>query len=96
MGPDVESLSNAGLTIAGDDARLLPSKEHNVNVCSQPDVKSQVPTHVVRIVIDHHLILVSQPVIAVVIVIGRDTEIIPPKPETAPAPARQSVSMPAS
>jgi len=43
---------------AGDDGDLLPSKEHDVKVCSQPDVESQVPTHMVRIVIDHHLVLV--------------------------------------
>ena len=46
-------------------------------VSPQPDVECQVPTDMVRVVINHHLVVVPIPVVAVVIFIGCDTEIVP-------------------
>jgi hypothetical protein len=43
----------------------------------------------VRIGIDHHLVLAPNPVAAEAKVKGCDTEIIPPKPETVRPPTRQ-------
>ena len=67
--PDGICCSRADLQILGQASRRapspatvedegLPSEEHNVNVRSQSYVKSQVPTHVVRIVIDQYLVMV--------------------------------------
>jgi len=50
----------------------------------------------VRIVIDHHLVAVPQPIITVVIIIGCGTEIVSPKPETVTAPALYPVNVPAA
>jgi hypothetical protein len=44
----------------------------------------------VRIVVDHHLVLVPQPVVAVAIVIGCNTKIETAKPKTVPAPSAQA------
>jgi hypothetical protein len=48
---------------------LLASEKLDVNVSAQPDVKGQVPVDVVRIVIDHHLVVVPLPAVAVAVFI---------------------------
>ena len=48
---------------------LLASEKLDVNVSAQPGVKGQVPVDVVRIVIDHHLVVVPLPAVAVAVFI---------------------------
>ncbi len=53
---------------------LARSQIHHVDVCPQPRVVSQVPSHMVRIVIDHDVVAVPQPVGAGIVIVGRSLE----------------------
>ncbi len=55
------NLPSARMPLSGElnnELAVLASEEHDVNVCSQPDIKSQVPTHMVGVVIDYDLVLI--------------------------------------
>ena len=77
-------------TIFNTLARLLASShEHDVHEGSQPDVKGQIPADMVRIGVDHHLVTVPQPVVAIAIIIGGHAKIETAKPEALMSPSRQ-------
>jgi len=65
-------------------------QEHDVNVGAQPDVEGQIPAHMVRVFVDHDLVAVPQPVVAIVIIIGSNAEVEPAEPETVTPSARQA------
>src|SRR5579863_1355689 len=46
----------------------------NMDICPQPDVVGQIPPDVVRVIVDHDVIAIPEPVIAIVVVIRRDRE----------------------
>jgi hypothetical protein len=56
-----------------------------VNVCTEPHVVGEIPTHVVGIFIDHNLIAVPQPIADVAHVDRGHAEIESAEPETAGA-----------
>ena len=57
------------------ETQLVISEVLDVNIGPQPHVESQVPAVVIRVVINHNLVAVPQPVIAVVVVSGSNIEI---------------------
>jgi hypothetical protein len=65
----------------------------DVNVGTQPDVKRQVPADVVGVVINHDLVTVPYPIVAISEIIRGNAEIESPEPETAGSTARQMPNM---
>jgi hypothetical protein len=60
---------------------------HDMDVRAQPDVVGYIPTHVIRVFIDHNLIRTPKPVIAEIVVIRGHTEIEASKPKSLPISA---------
>jgi hypothetical protein len=56
-----------------------------VDVCAEPYVICKIPTVVVRIFIDHNLVGIPEPVIAIAEIVRGDVKIEPAEPETARA-----------
>ena len=52
-----------------------------MNVGAEPDVVGQIPADVVRVVVDHDLIAIPEPVAAIFDVVRRDTEVKSTEPE---------------
>lgn len=75
--------------VALTETWLTVAEELDVNVGTQPDVERQVPTDVVRIVVNHNLVTVPEPVVAVADVSGSNTEIETAEPEAAGPSSRQ-------
>ena len=67
-----------------------------MNVGAQPDVVGKVPAVVVGIVVDHDVIIIPIPVIAIADVEGCDAEIVSAEPEAAGTTAPQTPDMAAS
>src|SRR5271169_3949927 len=55
----------------------------DMNVGAQPDVVSEIPAVVVGIFVDHDIVAVPEPVIAIGQVKRGDAEVVAAKPETA-------------
>jgi len=64
-----------------------------VNVGAQPDVVGKVPAVVVGVVVDHDVIIIPIPVIAIADVEGGDAEIVSAEPEAAGTTAPQTPDM---
>src|SRR5579859_3064576 len=71
----------------GASRDALPSEELDVNVGAQSDVISQIPAVMVRVIVDHDVVAIPEPVIGVVVIGGRNAEVEPAKPEAIPAAA---------
>ena len=56
-------------------------EELDVSVGAQPDVERQIPADVVRVIVDHDLVTVPHPVIAVVVVIGGNAKVETAEPK---------------
>src|SRR5271168_1537189 len=75
---------------------LTVSEILHVAVSPQPHVISQVPTHVIRIVINYNLIGIPQPIPAIPQIKRRDAEVEPAEPESRRSPSGQMPHMPAT
>ena len=62
----------------------------DMNVCSNPRVISEVPSVVVRVLIDDDLIRIPEPAINKRIVVGRHAEVEAIEPETLSVPSGQA------
>jgi hypothetical protein len=70
-------------------APLLISQIVHVTVGSKPWVISEIKAHVVGIVVDHDIVGVPPPVVAIVIVVGRYAKEKSAKPKAFPIPSSQ-------
>lgn len=61
----------------------LRAEIHYVNVRPQPHIVGQIPSNVIRIVVDDDIIRVPVPLAAIAYVVGSDAEEEPTEPETA-------------
>jgi hypothetical protein len=57
---------------------VLSPQVHDVNVRTQPDVVGQIPAVVVGIGVNHDVITVPDPVVAIIVIVGRNLEKKPP------------------
>src|SRR5208337_4503258 len=71
-------------------------EEHDVNVSAQSDVERQIPADVVGIVVNHDLVSVPHPVVAVTVVIRGNAEIETAEPEAIASSAGQMPNVPAA
>ena len=65
----------------------------DVNVSAQPHVVGQIPADMIRVVIDHDLIAVPQPVATKANIVGSDTKVEPTEPEAAGTAAGEPPNM---
>src|SRR5580704_11612542 len=64
-----------------------------MNVGAQPGVVSQVPAIVIRVLIDHDIVAIPQPVIDEVVIVRSDGEVEAAKPETLPVSSPKMENM---
>lgn len=64
-----------------------------MDVCAQPDVIGQIPTHMVWILINHDLIAVPKPITAEAVVIGCHAEVEAIEPEARRAASHKPPDM---
>ena len=67
-----------------------------MNVSAQPDVVSQVPAIVIRVLVDHDIVTIPEPVITEVVVVGGNAEVETTKPETLPVSSSEPKDMAAA
>ena len=64
-----------------------------MDVCAQSGVIGQVPTRMVRVLVNHDLVRVPEPVVAEVDVIGSHEEVETAKPKPIRSPSRKAPNM---
>ena len=67
---------------------------HSVDICAEPDVVDQVPSHMIWIFVDGHLIGVPEPVVSVAFVVCSNGEVKAVEPKTILRNSIQREQMP--
>jgi len=76
-----------GQVLATKYVVLTSPQERHMHIRAQPHVVRQVPSDVVGVLVDHDAVAVPEPVVAVVIVVWGDVEVVAAEPEAVPAAA---------
>src|SRR5260370_42363256 len=74
---------------------LTVAKIQDMRVSAEPHVVCEIPSFVIRIVINHDLIAVPQPIAGVIVVIRCNAEVKTAEPEAIPATAAEPEDVPA-